>query len=313
MGHSVWSGVTTSNYMLREHSRIHHAHTAYTTDVIEGRAESRVHDAMNPYGITRESRDSDAHPTSLAIGVMFDVTGSMGRIPRELQRRLANLMTLLTQRQYVDHPAVLFGAIGDATCDRASLQIGQFESGLEMDQDLERVYAESGGGGHITESYQLAHYFFARHTITDCFARRANKGYLFTMGDEMPYTTVSRREVQTLMGDSNQTDLLTTTIVAECQRKWHVFHLVVETSTSEAHPEIKSTWETLLGADHVVHLRDPKNVAEIIGLIIGMNEGRVTNPEADLAQLGVDAASIQAVVASLRPLALARGIRLTEA
>ena len=32
----------------------------------------------------------------------------------------------------------MFGAIGDATCDRAPLQVGQFESDNRMDGDLEQ-------------------------------------------------------------------------------------------------------------------------------------------------------------------------------
>ena len=38
----------------------------------------RVHEKMNPRGASRESRDSEAHPESRAVGVLFDVTGSMG-------------------------------------------------------------------------------------------------------------------------------------------------------------------------------------------------------------------------------------------
>lgn len=35
----------------------------------------------------RESRDADAHPNSPAVSVLFDVTGSMGRVPRVLQTK----------------------------------------------------------------------------------------------------------------------------------------------------------------------------------------------------------------------------------
>ncbi|HEX7992892.1 MAG TPA: hypothetical protein VF506_03165, partial [Streptosporangiaceae bacterium] len=37
---------------------------------------SSVHPDLDPHGVTfRESRDSDEHPRSLAIAVLFDVTG----------------------------------------------------------------------------------------------------------------------------------------------------------------------------------------------------------------------------------------------
>src|SRR5690606_17085408 len=107
-----------------------------------------VHPKLDPHGVTvRESRDSADHPEALAIAVLFDVTGSMGNVPRTLQTKLPDLLGLLLRKGYVEHPHILFGAIGDATCDRAPLQIGQFEADNRMDDDLERILLEGGGGG----------------------------------------------------------------------------------------------------------------------------------------------------------------------
>src|SRR4029453_2003836 len=120
----------------------------------------RVHDALNPFGVDmRESRDSDEHPQSLAIAVLFDVTGSMRRVPRVLQTKLPGLLGLVLRKDYVAHPHIMFGAIGDATCDRVPLQVGQYESDNRMDEDLGRIVLEGGGGGQLTESYELAMYF----------------------------------------------------------------------------------------------------------------------------------------------------------
>ncbi len=144
----------------------------------------------------RESRDSAEHPQSLAIAVLFDVTGSMRDVPRTLQAKLPQLLGLLLRKGYVTDPQIMFGAIGDATCDRAPLQIGQFESDNRMDDDLGRILLEGGGGGQKTESYELALYFMARHTVTDCFAKRGRRGYLFIIGDEMAYPRVKPGEVR---------------------------------------------------------------------------------------------------------------------
>ena len=98
----------------------------------------------------------------------------------------------------------MFGAIGDATCDRAPLQVGQFESDNRMDDDLSRILLEGGGGGQKTESYELAMYFMARHTATDCYDKRGKRGYLFMIGDEMAYPRVKRAEVAAVIGDGLQ-------------------------------------------------------------------------------------------------------------
>ena len=95
---------------------------------------AHVHPALDPFGVSmRESRDSGEHPQSLAIAVLFDVTGSMRGVPRALQAKLPQLLGLLLRKGYAAHPQIMFGAIGDATCDRAPLQVGQFESDNRMD------------------------------------------------------------------------------------------------------------------------------------------------------------------------------------
>src|SRR4051812_32771356 len=55
-----------------------------------------AHPTLDPSGVgRRESRDSDEHPTTRAVSVLFDVTGSMHTIPRRLQEKLPELLGLL--------------------------------------------------------------------------------------------------------------------------------------------------------------------------------------------------------------------------
>src|SRR5689334_5786677 len=78
-----------------------------------------THELLDPFGVTvRESRDTDEHPASLAVSVLFDVTGSMRDVPRTLQTKLPELLGLILRKGYLEHPHIMFGAIGDATCDR---------------------------------------------------------------------------------------------------------------------------------------------------------------------------------------------------
>src|SRR5206468_3075582 len=147
-----------------------------------------------------------------------DVTGSMSTVPRVIQENLPKLMGLLLRKGYLDHPHILVGAIGDVpNPDRAPLQVGQFEAGIEIENDLTNLYLEGGGGGGMSESYELGMYFIARHTKIDCFDKRGEKGYLFLIGDEMPYKKVKKSEVEKIIGDKLQADISVEELVQELE------------------------------------------------------------------------------------------------
>ena len=180
----------------------------------------RPHQTLDPEGLgVRESRDSAEHPTSNSIFISLDVTGSMGKVVRGIHEDLPQLHELLLGHRYIPDPQILFAAVGDATCDRVPLQIGQFESDNRMDQNLENMVLEGGGGGQKTESYELMLYVAARHTSIDCWEKRRHKGYLFMIGDEMPYPIVKRGEVNSLIGREVEADITFDAIVAEVQQR----------------------------------------------------------------------------------------------
>ena len=237
--------------------------------------DRRVHDKMNPYGVkSRESRDSESHPESRAVAVLFDVTGSMGRVPRIMQENLCQLMGLLLRKGYLAHPQILIGGIGDATCDRAPLQVGQFESGIEIDQDLAKLWLEGGGGGQQTESYELAMYFMARHTSIDCLEKRGQRGYLFLIGDEMPYRSVKRKEVSKLIGDRLGEDIPVEQMVRELEGRYDTYFILPNLTSYYDDPKIHGRWVELLG-QNVIRLEDPNGISELIASTIGLAEGVV--------------------------------------
>ena len=235
---------------------------------------------MNPSGVlVRESRDSDAHPESQAVGVLIDVTGSMQTVPRILQANLPRLMGLLIHKDYLEHPQILIGAVGDATCDAAPLQVGQFESGIEIEEDLGKLFLEGGGGGQVTESYELAMYFMARHTGIDCLEKRGKRGYLFLIGDEAPYPRVKRSEVEQVLGYSLQADLPIEELIAELQRTYDVYFVLPKMTHHWNNAAVHRRWWRLLG-QNVLRLEDPAGICELIAFTIGIAEGKV-----DLANL----------------------------
>lgn len=155
-------------------------------DTFKQTIEKKIHESMDPKGISlRESRDSDIHPVSFPIIIALDLTGSMLAIPKQfIDGELVHIVSSLIQAG-ISNPQVLFLGIGDAECDKAPLQIGQFESGdSEMNMWLERVWPEGGGGGNAGESYNLAWFFAGFHTQHDHMDKRKSKGLLITIGDE---------------------------------------------------------------------------------------------------------------------------------
>jgi hypothetical protein len=266
-------------------------------------ADRRVHDLLNPFGATRESRDGADHPTSRAIAVMMDVTGSMSSLPALMLGRLPQLHGLVQRKGYLADPQILFGAIGDATCDRAPLQVGQFESDNRMDDDLMRLFLEGGGGGQKTESYELALYFFAHHTALDCWEKRGEPGYLFLIGDELPYGAVKPDEVRRIIGDHLTQPIPTPAIVAEAARRWRVFYLLPRAASHGGDPEVLGAWRALLG-QRVIELDDASDVGEAIALAIGLTEGAVTLDEGlgHLRDVGAGASTVRDIGHALRAL-----------
>ena len=248
----------------------------------------KAHPALDPKGVTeRESRDSAEHPQSTPIAVLFDVTGSMGAVPRTLQEKLPQLLGLLTRKGYATDPHIMFGAVGDATCDRVPLQVGQFESDNRMDEDLARIVLEGGGGGQKKESYELAMYFMARHTDLDSVTKRGRRGYLFLIGDEMPYPRVNPREVKQFIGDRLAEPISTEAIIAELRRSFDVYYLIPAAAGWGGDTEILARWRELLG-QNVLELDDLDAVCETIALTVGLGEDTIDLDRglSDLVEVG---------------------------
>ena len=89
MGYTSWSD--DANQVLSRSYKTKSTNQVFTQNVTQAIAND-----MSPVGVQiRESRDSDNHPTSLAVAVFLDITGSMGRIPELIIRNsLGNLFTV---------------------------------------------------------------------------------------------------------------------------------------------------------------------------------------------------------------------------
>jgi len=234
-------------------------------------AQRACHPLMDPHGITlRESRDSPEHPESLGIVFALDVTGSMGEIPHKLAARDLPGFIQRVVALGIEHPQVLFMGVGDATGDRAPLQVGQFESTAElMDQWLTSCWLEAGGGQGDRESYELALFFAARHIAMDCQLVRGQRGYLFMTGDEKPYDRLSRQVVLNVLGHEIDTDFPLAAVVEELQHLFEPFFLI---PSLERRAGCERTWRDALG-DRVICLESPNDTCAVAAGLIAIDQG----------------------------------------
>lgn len=269
MGYTSWSSDAYS-----------HLKTSYSGKSADQIFSSGMNPTMDPKGLVfRESRDSDAHPNSIAIAVFLDVTGSMGQIPEMLIRhKLGSLMDTLLAHG-VEDPQVMFSAIGDHHTDRAPLQIGQFESGTdELNECLSKVYIEGGGGGQNMESYLLAWLVAGRHTSIDCFEKRGNKGFLFTIGDEKSWDSVAAPRLKELMGYAQTDPITDAQVLAQAQRMYHVFHIHINETGYKDNPDVIGYWKKLLGERALIldqHMAVAELIASTVAVINGANLDKV--------------------------------------
>ena len=268
----------------RRSSGTSYAHTTATRAMPH--ADRKVHESVDPKRVNtlgeqiRECLDSDVHPNTVPVVCVFDETGSMGDGPRIIQEKLGSLKGV-TLRVGLPDVQLCFGAYGDAsyydsrTPEVAPCQIGQFESGLEMEEWLNNLYLEGAGGGNGHETAGLALWFLANYTRLDSVDKRGKKGYIFVTGDEIA-ATVTRGEIQHYIGTSKlpQSDVPMEEVIRQVTEKFEVFFMLVNNHSAQRQGSHKY-WTDLLGKDRVIVVENLENIAELIGSILAFEEGVV--------------------------------------
>jgi hypothetical protein len=265
---------STSHGISMDDATFKHSH-----DIKTGAAEAKVHDSLSPKGVKiRESRDSDAHPVSVPIAVITDTTGSMMDVPKMLQKELSKLMghfldDKASGKKYLGegYPAIMIGAVDDYDAmsryfgkPDGSFQIGQFESGIEIDDNLSNLWLTNHGGGTYEEEYELAVYFMARHTVHDHFEKRGRKGYLFIIGDEHAYDVLGKHKVKDVIGDVIQDDIAFPALLKEAQERYHVFFVIPNMTSHYSDKSLEKYWVNLIGQQNVIKLENPAKICECI-------------------------------------------------
>ncbi len=262
-------------YDLEAHQALTLARAQRPAEQVFG--QRACHPELDPRGVRfRESRDSAAHPDSVGVVFALDVSGSMGQIPHQLATRtlpsfMEAVLPILPDAQ------VLFMAFGNVYADRSPLQVGQFESEAALiDRWLSLTHLEGGGGG-LGESYDLAMFFAAYHTVTDGFVKRGRKGYFFMTGDEVPFVALDPARTQALLGGPEPQRLAIHELAHALERTYHPFFLIPDPGRAQAY-RTEATWRQLWDA-RVVVLADPEDTAYACALLVAIEEGVLKDRE----------------------------------
>lgn len=300
MGYSRFSD---EEYRSRVSARVSTGKATFAHDagIRLGKLAAKVHPSLDPKGAFRESRDSADHPVTLPIAVICDTTGSMRQVPVIVQKALSKLMGTfvddkLSGKKYLGdaYPAVLIGAIDDYAAQRpydgnGALQVGQFESGLEIEDNLTNLWLTGNGGGSYEESYELALWFMANRTAHDAMDKRNKRGYLFLIGDEHAYPIVDQSQIEKLVGVATQSQELRE-VIQDAQRLYHVFFIIPKLNQHFSDRNLERYWVDLLGQQNVIKLEEPEKICECIAGAVAICEGYVGIE--DLKRDGVDSTAL---------------------
>jgi len=255
-----------------------------------------------PFG-KLESRDNADHPESNPVFVMFDVTGSNKTRAIEAQKKLPDLMNILTGTDtrpgYLRDPQILIAANDDFHVEgKMAFQVSDYESDNRIDEMIRKILLVGNGGGNNGESYDLGMYCAARKTILDSMEKRNKKGYFFMYADEPLFPVCSRRHIQEIFGDNLEAHIPIADLITELKQLYNVYVMWPVGGYDEAYQQFVA----LFGENSVLTLQHPNMICQLIGSVIGFNEGRVrsaTQLQDDLAAAGVSQEDIASVTSTL--------------
>lgn len=227
----------------------------------------------------------------------IDGTGSMVDWPLEIFDRLPLFYQTLSQ--YRADLEVSFGVIGDATCDSYPLQANSFGKGVGLEDHIKALFAEGGGGGQVSESYELFGYF----ALNKVKAPNAVSPFLFICGDEKFYPRVDPAQVAHYIGDSLQGPLDSKRVLEGLLQKFDVYFLhkpYGSAGNAAVTAEVREHWANAIGPQRVIALPSYDRVVDIAMGIVAKKWGQFGDFKDNLSARQTDPNVVSAVFHSIR-------------
>ena len=271
-----------------------------------GTSSSRAKSDLSQYGLHNDLKPNRVI-TSLKespIVIALDVTGSNREFSRIVYDKAPMLHGQIEQQGYLKDFDICFTAVGDAYCDRAPLQVCDFDYGINLDKHLKKLFLEGGGGGQTMETYELAAHYFN----TKCEMPNAKMPFFFYIGDEAPYPVVESRIIENVMGETAANTLESKLVFSKLYKKFegNVFYLQNpycgrDRDTAE---RIRSAWIQQIGVENtekIIPVHEEKSVIDLILGVIAMTSHARTldSYRTDMVQRGQTSTRVANVDKSL--------------
>lgn len=189
----------------------------------------------------------------------FDVTGSMGNLPKIIYDKWPGIVGQIIARNYLSDPQMSITATGDIRSDRSPLQMADFSAIRNLDKWLKRIHFEGSGGGQATESYEMTAYFYAYL----CELPKAENPIYLVTGDEGFVEDLNTDDLREHFGGENQ-DTTAKKVFADLRKKFkdNVF-LIHRKYGNGGDDAIVCQWEGVLGKERIVHLPEDLAIGDI--------------------------------------------------
>lgn len=264
----------------------HDARRSYD-DVAVARTGTRaVYTYQSPF-----LRTDAAYP--LVIGI--DTTGSMAEWPRIFFDKLPLLYKEAVK--YLPACAISFQAINDFEADgeEVALQPTPFGQGPQLDEFIGQLYPVGGGGGQVTESYEI---FAAYNSFLEA-PQALIKPIAIILGDEAPFDEVPAevcRRYGLGTGSCRSQEAF-----ARLHEKCDVY--LVRKPYEGQDQNIIKKWKSigLMPGERILMIADPRRVVDVILGILGILTGKVEAFEQELISRQ-DQSQVKDVMKSLHKL-----------
>lgn len=220
------------------------------------------------------NRTLECH-TENGIVIALDVTGSMGDSAKLLYDKLPMLWGQLEQQGYLKDFSISFAAVGDCTCDGAPFQVCDFEEGKKLDSWIKKMYLEGGGGGQTTESYEMLAYYYANKVRFTHPKAGEQKPFLFIIGDEAPYPSLSAEDIKKHFGGKAQGNISTKEVFSALSEKYNLKHIHIPYGDADDNREIVSQWRGHIGSN-LLKVSEPKAVVDVLLGVVAISTGART-------------------------------------